>query len=279
MGRTVSHGIIGSDTDEEIGDVLQKRGDARMSGHSKWATIKRKKEATDSKRGQLFTKLSREIQVAAREGGGDAEMNFRLRLAVQRAKAEGMPAENITRAIARGSGQGGGGAAYEEMIYEGYGPAGTALMVQALTDNRNRTVADVRSIFTRFGGNLGESGSVAWMFDVMGLITVELGPNQSAEDVELQAIDAGAQDVKAEEEVVEVYTDFTELKAVEDALRAQGLNIVTAERTMVPKTMISVDGDKVQSNLKMIDRLEELDDVQQVYTNLELSEEQVAALS
>jgi YebC/PmpR family DNA-binding regulatory protein len=190
-----------------------------------------------------------------------------------------MPAENITRAIARGSGQGGGGAAYEEMIYEGYGPAGTALMVQALTDNRNRTVADVRSIFTRFGGNLGESGSVAWMFDVMGLITVELGPNQSAEEVELQAIDAGAQDVKAEDEVVEVYTDFTELKAVEDALRAQGLNIVTAERTMVPKTMISVDGDKVQSNLKMIDRLEELDDVQQVYTNLELSEEQVAALS
>jgi YebC/PmpR family DNA-binding regulatory protein len=272
--------IDSRDAYEEIVDVFEQRGDARMSGHSKWATIKRKKEATDSRRGQLFTKLSREIQVAAREGGGDAEMNFRLRLAVQRAKAEGMPAENITRAIARGSGQGGGGAAYEEIIYEGYGPAGTALMVQALTDNRNRTVADVRSIFTRFGGNLGEAGSVAWMFDAMGLITIELGPNQGAEDVELQAIDAGAQDVKSDDEgVVEVYTDFTDLKTVEEALRAQGLNIVTAESTMVPKTMISVDGDKAQSNLKMIDRLEELDDVQQVYTNLELSDEQVAALS
>ncbi len=250
-----------------------------MSGHSKWATIKRKKEATDSKRGQLFTKLSREIQVAVREGGSDAEMNFRLRLVVQRAKAEGMPAENITRAIARGSGTNAGGAAYEEIMYEGYGPAGTALMVAALTDNRNRTVADVRSIFTRFGGNLGEAGSVGWMFDAMGLITIELGPKQTAEDVELLAIDAGAQDVKSDEDEVEVYTEFTELKAVEEALRAQGLNIVTAETTMVPKTMISVDGDKAQSNLKMIDRLEELDDVQQVYTNLELSDEQVAALT
>jgi YebC/PmpR family DNA-binding regulatory protein len=250
-----------------------------MSGHSKWATIKRKKEATDARRGQLFTKLAREIQVAAREGGGDPETNFRLRLAVQRAKQEGMPADNITRAIARGSGGGQGGAHYEEIIYEGYGPAGTALMVQALTDNRNRTVAEVRAIFTRAGGNLGESGSVAWMFDAMGLITVELAPNQTAEDVELLAIDAGAEDVKAEDGMVEVYTNFTELKMVEENLRGQGINISSAGMTMIPKTTISVDGDKAQSNLRLIEKLEDLDDVQQVYTNLELSEEQVAALS
>src|SRR5438067_1555958 len=187
-----------------------------MSGHSKWASIKHKKGITDARRGQLFTKLTREIQVAAREGGGDPESNFRLRLAVQRAKSEGMPADNITRAIARGTGTAQGAATFEEMIYEGYGPAGTALMVLALTENRNRTVADVRNLFTRSGGNMGESGSVAWMFDVMGLITVELDPKQSAEDVELLAIDAGAQDVKAENGLVEVYTDFTELKAVEE---------------------------------------------------------------
>jgi len=173
-----------------------------MSGHSKWATIKRKKEATDAKRGQLFTKLAREIQVAAREGAGDPESNFRLRLVVQRAKQEGMPADNITRAIARGSGGTQGGASYEEIIYEGYGPAGTALIVETLTDNRNRTVAEIRNIFTRSGGNLGESGSVGWMFDAMGLITIELAPNQTADDVELLAIDAGAEDVKAEEDVV-----------------------------------------------------------------------------
>jgi len=250
-----------------------------MSGHSKWATIKRKKEATDAKRGQLFTKLAREIQVAAREGAGDPESNFRLRLVVQRAKQEGMPADNITRAIARGSGGTQGGASYEEIIYEGYGPAGTALIVETLTDNRNRTVAEIRNIFTRSGGNLGESGSVGWMFDAMGLITIELAPNQTADDVELLAIDAGAEDVKAEEDVVEVYTDFTELKTVEEHLRGQGLNITSAGKTMVPKTMISVDSDKAQSNLRLIEKLEELDDVQQVYSNLELSEEQLAALT
>jgi YebC/PmpR family DNA-binding regulatory protein len=250
-----------------------------MSGHSKWASIKHKKGVTDARRGQLFTKLAREIQVAAREGGSDPESNFRLRLAVQRAKQESMPAENIARAIARGSGIGASGAVYEEIIYEGYGPAGTALMVQTLTDNRNRTVAEIRAIFTRAGSSLGESGSVAWMFDTMGLITIELAPNQSAEDVELLAIDAGAEDVKAEDGLVEVYTDFTQLKAVEENLRGQGLTITSADRTMVPKTTVSVDGDKAQSNLRLIEKLEDLDDVQQVYSNLELSEEQMAALS
>ena len=249
-----------------------------MSGHSKWASIKHKKGVTDAKRGQLFTKLAREIQVAAREGGGDADSNFRLRLSVQRAKQEGMPADNITRAIARGVGGQQGGASYEEITYEGYGPAGTALMVKTLTDNRNRTVSEIRNLFTRGGGNLGESGSVAWMFDATGIITIELGPKQSAEDVELLAIDAGAQDVKADEGVVEVYTGFGDLKAVEERLRGQGLNIASAEQTMLPQTMITVEHDKAQSNLRLIERLEELDDVQQVYTNLELSEEQVAAL-
>lgn len=249
-----------------------------MSGHSKWASIKHKKGITDARRGQLFTKLAREIQVAAREGGSDPESNFRLRLAVQRAKQESMPAENINRAIARGSGIGASGATYEEITYEGYGPAGTALLVQTLTDNRNRTVAEIRAIFTRAGSSLGESGSVAWMFDAMGLITIELAPNQSAEDVELLAIDAGAEDVKAEDGLVEVYTSFTELKTVEENLRGQGLNITSADRTMIPKTTVSLDSDKVQSNLRLIEKLEDLDDVQQVYSNLELSEEQIAAL-
>lgn len=251
-----------------------------MSGHSKWATIKHKKEMTDNKRGQLFTKLTREITVAAREGGGDPDTNFRLRLAVQRAKAESMPADNIKRAIERGAGGGAGGANYEEVSYEGYGPSGTALIVSALTDNRNRTVAEVRAAFTRGGGTLGEAGSVGWMFDTMGLISVEVDPKQDMDEAELAAIDAGAQDVKRDddERTLEVYTEFTDLKAVTDKLTAAGLNVTSSEKAMVPKTTVQLDEDKATQNLKLIDRLEDLDDVQQVYSNLELSDAQVAAL-
>jgi len=236
---------------------------------------------TDNKRGQLFTKLTREITVAAREAGPDADSNFRLRLAVQRAKAECMPAENIKRAIERGAGGSAGGANYEEVTYEGYGPAGTALIVSGLTDNRNRTVAEVRAVFSRGGGNLGEAGSVGWMFDMLGLVTVQLDPKQDMDEAELQAIDAGAEDVKRddEERILLVYTAFTDLKTVTDALTAVGLNVTASEKAMLPKTIMQLDEDKAQQNLKLIDRLEELDDVQQVYSNLELSEAQVAALT
>ena len=252
-----------------------------MSGHSKWATIKRKKGATDAKRGQLFTKLTREIQVSAREGGADADSNFRLRLAVQRARAENMPLENIQRAIQRGAGAGEGGASFEEIMYEGYGPNGVAILVQALTDNRNRTVAEVRSIFTKSGGSLGEAGSVAWMFDQRGLIVVEPKPGDDPDEISLTAIDAGAEDVQADEDQVEVITAFSDLKSVQDALTAQNLNITSAERTMIPKTTMSLDDKGTEQIVRLVDRLEELDDVQTVYSNLDLSgaEELLASLS
>jgi len=243
-----------------------------MSGHSKWATIKRKKGAADAKRGQLFTKLTREITVAAKEGGGDPEANFRLRLAVQRARTENMPAENIQRAIQRGVGGGEGASAYEEIMYEGYGPHGVALLVQTLTDNRNRTVAEIRSIFTKAGGSLGETGSVGWMFEPRGMIMVEPKPNEDADELSLVAIDAGAEDVSVEEDgQIEVITNFQDLKHVQDSLTSQGVQVVSAERTMIPKTTMSLDDKGVEQTVRLIERLEELDDVQTVYTNLDLS--------
>lgn len=243
-----------------------------MSGHSKWSTIKRKKGAADAKRGQLFTKLTREITVSAKEGGGDPESNFRLRLAIQRARAENMPAENIQRAIQRGSGAGADGAQYEEITYEGYGPNGVAMLVQALTDNRNRTVAEVRSIFTKAGGSLGESGSVGWMFEPRGLIVIEPKSGDDPDEITLSAIDAGAEDVSVDEEGhVEVVTSFEDLKHVQDALVAQGLQIANAETTMIPKTTMALDEKGTEQALRLVERLEDLDDVQTVYTNLDLS--------
>jgi YebC/PmpR family DNA-binding regulatory protein len=251
-----------------------------MSGHSKWATIKRKKGATDARRGQLFTKLTREITVAARESGGDPNSNFRLRLAVQKARTENMPMDNINRAIQRGAGAGEGGANFEEVMYEGYGPHGVAVLVQTLTDNRNRTVSEVRSIFTKAGGSLGEAGSVGWMFDPRGLIVIEPGPNDDPDELSLTAIDAGAEDVQAEEDQIEVITAFNDLKNVQEALSAHNLNIVSAERTMVPKTTMTLDEKGMEQIIRLIDRLEELDDVQTVYSNLDLSgaEELIASL-
>jgi YebC/PmpR family DNA-binding regulatory protein len=243
-----------------------------MSGHSKWSTIKRKKGAADAKRGQLFTKLTREITVSAKEGGGDPESNFRLRLAIQRARSENMPAENIQRAIQRGSGAGADGAQYEEITYEGYGPNGVAMLVQALTDNRNRTVAEVRSIFTKAGGSLGEAGSVGWMFEPRGLIEIEPKNGDDSDEITLAAIDAGAEDVSVDEEGhVEVVTSFEDLKHVQDALASQGLNIANAETTMIPKTTMSLDEKGMEQALRLVERLEDLDDVQTVYTNLDLS--------
>jgi YebC/PmpR family DNA-binding regulatory protein len=242
-----------------------------MSGHSKWSTIKRKKGAADAKRGQMFTKLGREIGLAAREGGGDPDMNFRLRLAVDRAKAANMPRDNIERAIERRAGTG-KGESLEELTYEGYGPSGTAMFVAVLTDNRNRSVAEVRSVFTRLGGNLGENGCVAWLFDRKGYIT--LAPNGGdPEEMALIAIDAGAEDVRIDSEVVEVFTEMADLRSVREELEANGLKIEDSELSWIPKSTMALDGGATIKNMKLIDALEELDDVMQVYSNLEISDE------
>jgi YebC/PmpR family DNA-binding regulatory protein len=237
-----------------------------VSGHSKWSQIKRQKGVNDARRGQLFTKLGREISVAAREGGADPDGNFRLRLAVQHARESNMPIDNIDRAIKRGAGGGEGGANYEEITYEGYGPGGAALMVRALTDNRNRTASDVRSVFTRGGGSLGESGCVAWIFDPKGQITIQLG-GKDPDEAQLEAIDAGADDVVQDEEVLLVYTEPNSLEAVRRGLQAKGITVADAEQTLVPKTQVELDDHTAEQVLRLVDRLEELDDVQTVYSN------------
>jgi YebC/PmpR family DNA-binding regulatory protein len=249
-----------------------------MSGHSKWAQIKRQKGANDAKRGQMFTKLAREITVAARQGGGDPETNFRLRLATQRARSMNMPQENITRAIARATGGPDGAAQLEEVTYEGYGPGGVAIFVEALTDNRNRTVAEVRNVLTRNGGSLGENGSVAWIFDPRGVVVANLDTND-ADEVTLQAIDAGATDVNLADKMLEIYTNLENLENVRRTIESAGLEVETAERTFVPKTMVTLDDQKSTQVVRLIERLEDLDDVQNVSTNLDLSEELVAQLA
>jgi YebC/PmpR family DNA-binding regulatory protein len=245
-----------------------------MSGHSKWSTIKRQKGANDARRGALFTKLSREIIIAAKQGGVDPVMNFKLRLAVQRAKANNMPNDNIDRAIAKASGQGDTDQ-YDEITYEGYGPGGTAILVAALTDNRNRTVAEVRHRFSRAGGNLGETGSVAWQFEPKGVITVPAN-GKDADDIALQAIDAGAEDVQVEGDVVEVQTDPASLETVRKALESGGLEIENADFAMVPKVTVELDEKTAVQALKLIDALEDLEDVQRVYSNADFNDEVLA---
>ncbi len=247
-----------------------------MSGHSKWHEIRRKKGVLDQRRGALFTKLAREVTVAAREGGSsDPDMNFRLRLAVDKAKQANMPGENIQRAIDRGLGKG-GEAAIDEIYYEGYAAGGVAIMVQAATDNRNRTAAEVRSTFSKHGGNLSESGSVSWMFENKGLITIEFPEGQAfdADEVMLQAIDAGAADVEVDGNQIEVYTAFEDLNTVRMALQQYGLPITNVETVMKPTTPFSPEheGHALQA-LRLMEKLEELDDVQKVYSNLDVSEE------
>jgi YebC/PmpR family DNA-binding regulatory protein len=246
-----------------------------MSGHSKWSQIKRQKGANDAKRGQLFTRLGREIAIAAREGGPDPAANFRLRLAVQRARESNMPADNIERAIKRGSG-GGEGGDLDEIQYEGYGPGGGAVIVQVMTDNRNRTAGEVRSVFTKNGGNLGESGSVAWQFADRGVITIAIN-GHSADDLELAAIDAGAVDVSLDGDQLEIYTEPSDLESVRQALEAQHAQIVNAERMLVPTTTVALDSKQAAQMLRLVDRLEELDDVQKVYSNVDIADEDVEA--
>lgn len=246
-----------------------------MAGHSKWTQIKRKKGAEDQKRGQLFTKLAREISVAARESGGDPEMNFTLRLAVEKAKAANMPKENIERAIKRGTGELKGEAHFEEAIYEGYGPEGAAMVLSCLTDNRNRTVADVRRVFTKNGGSLAEAGAVTWLFEPKGVIVV-LVEGPQAEELALLAIDEGAQDVRIDQGLVEVFTPVEDLQEVEQALRRRNVEVESAEIGLVPRTTITLDEGSTLRNLRLMEALEELDDVRKVYANIEISDEALA---
>jgi YebC/PmpR family DNA-binding regulatory protein len=236
-----------------------------MGGHSHWSQIKRQKGGNDAKRGQVFTKISREITVAAREGGGDPGMNPRLRLAIDKARYENMPADTIKRAIERGTG-GGDAANLQEVTFEGYGPGGLAILVQTLTDNRNRTVSALRTALSRGGGNLGESGSVAWQFDNKGLIALE-ADGGDPDEIALQAIDAGAEDVKVESTFIEVYTAPTELDLVRKQLDAAGLKITSAELFMLPKQSTPLDEKAALQALKLLDQIEDLDDVQKVYSN------------
>ncbi|MGI8403482.1 MAG: YebC/PmpR family DNA-binding transcriptional regulator [Thermomicrobiales bacterium] len=248
-----------------------------MSGHSKWSTIKRQKGATDAKRGQLFTKLAREITVAARTGVADPDANARLRIAVQKARKENMPKDNIDRAIARASASE-GGAQYEEIYYEGYGPGGTAIMMLTMTDNRNRTVGELRAVLVRAGGTLGENGSVSWMFDQTGQISVPVN-GADPEELALVAIDAGATDVLIDPEMIEVYTEPADLHKVLEQLTAGGHESEGAELVMKPKDPMTVDVDTAVKALRLIEKLEDLDDVQTVYSNLEISDEVLAAVS
>lgn len=241
-----------------------------MSGHSKWSTIKRKKAAADAKRGQIFTKLIKEITIAARQGGGDPESNPRLRLAVDNAKAANMPADNVDRAIKKATGEL-EGVTYHELIYEGYGPAGVAVLVEVATDNKNRTVADVRHLFSKYGGSLGENGSVAWMFDHKGVIVVKRD-GMSEDDMMEIVIEAGAEDMQTEEEFFEVTTDMENFEPVRKELVAKELQIENASLQWIAKNMIAVKGDEAEKVLKLIEMLEESDDVQNVYSNADIDE-------
>jgi len=241
-----------------------------MSGHSKWSSIKHQKGVTDAKRGQLFTKLAREIIVAVRQGGSSPETNVRLRLIIQKARDNNMPLENIQRAIKRGSGET-EGAQLAEMVLEGYGPSGTAILVQALSDSRNRTLQEVRNIFSRGGGSLGESGCVAWLFDSKGLIVVESN-SLDIEELTLKAIDAGAEDVVVENRYVEIYTKPEMLEAVRAALEQGNIPIASAELLMVPKTALELEEKAALQTLKMLHKFEELDEVQHVSSNVNFSD-------
>jgi len=246
-----------------------------MSGHSKWSSIKRQKGVADAQRGQLFTKLSKEIIIAAKQGGPDPNANFRLRLAVQKARENNMPAENIERAIKRASG-GGEGAEMAEITYEGYGPSGTAVIVEVATDNRNRTVAEVRNVFTRAGGSLGESGSVAWNFDSRGVISV-VANGRDPDEVALYAIDAGAEDVDVGGDTIEVYTAPGDLEKVKRALEEHAVTVESAEAARVPKTTVTLDEKTAIQMLRLVEKLEALDDVQKVYFNAEFSDDVLAS--
>ena len=245
-----------------------------MSGHSKWSTIKHQKGAADAKRGVLFTKLSRDIALAVRDGGGvDPDMNFKLRLALDRAKSNNMPQDSINRAVKRGSGEGSDGETLEQVTYEGYGPGGGAILLQAVTTNRNRTAADVRSAFNRGGGNLGESGCVAWNFDLRGVVTIDIDDEERAEELGLVAIDAGAEDIQIDEGVLEIYAAIESLQDVQKSVEVEGVAVRSAEMSMVPKATVPLGNREAEQTLRLLDALEDLDDVQKAYTNADFPPE------
>ncbi len=250
-----------------------------MAGHSKWANIKHKKAREDARRGKLFTKLIREITVAAKLGGGDPSSNPRLRTAIERAKEANMPSENIERAIKRGTGEV-EGANYEECTYEGYGPGGVAILLEVLTDNKNRTVPEIRHIFSKYGGSLGESGCVSWIFEKKGLFTFSF--DDVDEDFLMEAaIEAGAEDVRAvpEDRLYEVYTDPSSFHRVKEIFDAKGLKYTLAEITMVPKTTVRVTGSDAERVLRLVEALEDHDDVQHAYANFDIPSEEMERLS
>jgi len=249
-----------------------------MSGHSKWSTIKRKKGAIDAKRGKIFTKLIKEITLAARLGGSDVEGNARLRQAVMAAKEENMPKDNIERAIKKGAGGAEGGANYEEITYEGYGPGGAAVIVEIMTDNKNRTVAEIRHIFSKHGGNLGENGCVAWIFAKKGSIVIEKKAIDEDALMEL-ALEAGADDVKVEDSEYEVITEPAAFEAVKKAIDGKGIKHLAASIGLIPSNTVKLEAGKAESMLKMMEKLEDNDDVQNVYSNFDIDEDVLEKLS
>ena len=249
-----------------------------MSGHNKWSTIKHKKGAADAKRGKIFTKIIKEITLAARLGGGDPDGNPRLRTAILAAKDENMPKDNIERAIKKGGGTGADAVNYEEITYEGYGPGGVAVLVEVMTDNKNRTVAEIRHIFSKHGGNLGENGCVSWMFDKKGSILIDKKAIDEEELMEL-ALEAGADDVREEEHEYEIITSPAVFEEVHRAVEAKGLKPLAAQIGMVPQNTIALGEDKAPQMLKMMEKLEDNDDVQNVYANFDISDEMMEKLS
>jgi YebC/PmpR family DNA-binding regulatory protein len=242
-----------------------------MSGHSKWSTIKHKKGAADAKRGRVFTKLIKEVTTAARIAGGDPDGNPRLRKAIDLAKAANMPSDNIDRAIKKGTGEL-EGVVYEETSYEGYGPEGVAVLVECMTDNKNRTVADIRHLFSKFNGNLGENGCVAWMFDSVGLIVIE--KSATTEDALMEvALEAGAEDIREEDEQFEVHTSVEEFDAVLAAIEGAGIPTVSAEQTRLPQTTVKLEGKPAETMLKLYTGLDDHEDVQNVYANFDIPDE------
>ena len=247
-----------------------------MSGHSKWSTIKRKKGAEDAKRGKIFTRIARDIMLAARHGSGDPDSNPTLRMAIDKAKAANMPKDNIERAIKKGTGELAGGDV-DELTYEAYAPHGIPILIECLSDNRNRTLADIRKIMNRHGGNLAEAGAVSWMFDVKGYITIDR-TNQDPDEIFMLAVDAGAEDVEISDDTFEIYTAATDLHAVSTALSDAGLTIAEAQLSQIPKNEIELDHKETMQVMGIIEALEELDDVQNVYSGLAISDEAIAEL-
>jgi YebC/PmpR family DNA-binding regulatory protein len=249
-----------------------------MSGHSKWSTIKHKKGAADAKRGKIFTKLIKEITLSARLSGSDPDGNARLRTAILAAKDENMPKDNIDRAIKKGSGSGEGTVTYEEIVYEGYGPGGVAVIVEVMTDNKNRTVAEIRHIFSKYGGNLGENGCVAWIFEKKGSFLIDKKTIGEDELMEL-ALDAGADDVREDEHEYEVLTSPAAFEDVRKALEGKGLKILSATIGMIPQNTVELGEDKASSMLKLMEKMEDNDDVQNVYANFDIADEIMERLS